>query len=211
MASVTRRPSDANERRRAVERRVVAAVERLLDGGAAFTELSVQTIADEAGIARSTFYVHFVDKSQLLVSMAQEATADIVAEGERWIESDHLVDLDQLTPSIARIIAVYRRHARLFEAVLAGTGYDPVVAEFWRSHIEVLVAAGAERLALAQRLGLIADDIAIGPLASMIAWTIERTISMYALDHPESDDEVLAASMARGLWLMMYGDAPRTA
>ncbi len=121
---------------------MVEAVERLLDGGASFTELSVQAIAEEAGIARSTFYVHFADKTQLLITLAQEATADIVAEGERWIRSDHLVDIDQLTPSIGRIIAVYRRHARLFEAVLAGTGYDPAVAAFWRRHIELLVARG---------------------------------------------------------------------
>ena len=53
-----------------------------------------------------------------------------------------------------------------------------------------------------------APDVDIEPLASMVAWTIERTISMYALDHPEHDDAALARSMARGLWLMMYGDAP---
>ena len=209
MASVTRRPSTANERRGAVERRVVEAVERLLDGGASFTELSVQAIAEEAGIARSTFYVHFADKTQLLITLAQEATADIVAEGERWIGADHLVDIDQLTPSIERIIAVYRRNARLFEAVLAATGYDPAVAAFWRRHVDVLVVAGADRLRRAQLDGHLAPDVDIEPLASMVAWAIERTISMYALDHPESDDPALAASMARGLWLMMYGDAPR--
>ena len=88
---------------------------------------------------------------------------------------------------------------------LAATGYDPAVATFWRGHIELIVAAGAERLRRAQQQGFVAPDADIEPLASMVAWTIERTISMYALDHPEADDPALARSMARGLWLMMYG------
>ena len=48
---MTRKPSSAPERRDAVEQRVVDAVERLLDRGLPFTELSVATIAEEAGMS----------------------------------------------------------------------------------------------------------------------------------------------------------------
>ena len=205
--SMTRKPSLAPQRRDEVERRVVDAVEALLDDGHAFTELSVATIAAAAGIARSTFYVHFVDKSALLVRMAETAMADIVAEGERWLEADHAGGVDELTPSIARIVATYRRHERVFDAVLAGTGYDPVVATFWRSHIEQTVAAGTDRLRRAQDDGEIKPDLDIEPLARMVAWSIERTVAMHVAQRPARDDPAMAATMARALWLMMYGDA----
>lgn len=209
MPSVTRRPSRSPERRDAVERRVVDAVERLLHEGHPFTELSVATIADAAGIARSTFYVHFPDKSALLVRVAQAAMADITAEGERWLDADHAAGRDELTPSIARIIATYRRHQLLFEAVLAATGYDPVVAAYWRDHIELTVTAATTRLRRGQEAGELAADLDIEPLARMIAWSIERTVSMHVAQRPESDDPALAAAMSRALWQMLYGDGPR--
>src|SRR4051812_20626808 len=66
MASVTRasRPS-RRDRRDAMQRRVLEATEQLVCEGVNFTELSVERLAGVAGISRSTFYVHFEDKSDL--------------------------------------------------------------------------------------------------------------------------------------------------
>ncbi len=206
--SITRKPSSAPERRDAVEQRVVDAVERLLGQGHPYTELSVATIAEEAGIARSTFYVHFADKTELLIRLGQAAMADIVAEGRHWLEAEHSGGVEELTPSIARMIATYRRHEPLFDAVLAGTGYDPLVAAFWRAHIEQLVAAGTDRLGRARADGLVNPDLDIEPLARTVAWSVERTISMHVAQRPPDDDPSVAAALARALWLMIYGGAP---
>ncbi|MEU6204148.1 helix-turn-helix domain-containing protein, partial [Micromonospora musae] len=62
MPSITRRRSAAADRRLPVEAQILAATERLLGEGESFTELGVQRIAREAGVARSTFYMHFADK-----------------------------------------------------------------------------------------------------------------------------------------------------
>ena len=55
-----------------VELRILEATERLLRDGASFTHLSLREISQAAGIARSTFYVHFADKSDLLLDTEKE-------------------------------------------------------------------------------------------------------------------------------------------
>jgi len=79
--SITRKPSAAEDRRRAVEGQVFEAVGRLLAEGESFTELSVQRILDAADVARSTFYAHFRDKSDLLQRFADRLQKDLCVEG----------------------------------------------------------------------------------------------------------------------------------
>src|SRR5262245_25985386 len=69
MPSITRN-RNPEERRAALDERVLAVVERLLAEGLRYTEISVARILQEAGIARSTFYVHFRDKTDLLSRLA---------------------------------------------------------------------------------------------------------------------------------------------
>lgn len=210
MAPRTIKPSTGAERRDAVEQRVFDAVEQLLDDGATYPELSVATIADASGMARSTFYVHFSDKTELLIRLATAASADIVAEGERWLAADapeSAADPANITATMARIIAVYRRHQAIFEAVQAAAGYDPLVAAFWRRHIAVLFVSGSRNLERGQQLGVIDPTIHVEPLARMAAWSIERTISMHVADRPETEDAVLAETMGRALWQMLFAIA----
>jgi len=63
VASTTRRSSVAADRRAAAESRTLDVVEELLGTGARFTELSVERIASEARLSRSTFYLYFRDKT----------------------------------------------------------------------------------------------------------------------------------------------------
>jgi len=56
----------AADRAAAIEEGVLAAAERLLAEGAT---LSMQRVADEAGVARSTLYLYFKEKNALLVRL----------------------------------------------------------------------------------------------------------------------------------------------
>jgi len=49
-----------------MRRRLLEVVQQLLDEGESFTEMSVERLVSEAGISRSTFYVYFEDKGDLL-------------------------------------------------------------------------------------------------------------------------------------------------
>jgi TetR/AcrR family transcriptional regulator, ethionamide resistance regulator len=213
MSPTTIRPSAGADRRDAVEARVFEAVEELLAGGQSYVELSVGTIAERAGVARSTFYVHFADKTELLIRLARETTADIFAAAESWSDSAAAAagpdggGLDSLGETCRRIVADYRAHVVVLTAVQAATGYDPAVASYWFDRIESFIDRLIERITTAQAAGLVAAEVDIRGLARMAAWSIERTVSQTVARTDPAGDEALAAALARGLWLMVFGDA----
>lgn len=76
--------SRAGQRREEIERRLPDATERLMLGGASFTELSVDRLATAAGISRASFYIYFEDKGHLLRRLAGQVFADLADSANRW-------------------------------------------------------------------------------------------------------------------------------
>jgi len=87
MPPVTRKAKVTRATRRdEIAGRLFEIVERLLEEGSAFSEISVEQLITEAGIARSTFYVYFEDKGALMVDLMDRATQDIGAAASDWFE-----------------------------------------------------------------------------------------------------------------------------
>ncbi|WP_331737755.1 helix-turn-helix domain-containing protein [Streptomyces sp. NBC_00019] len=85
MRPVTRRQADHHAARSAATRaQVMRTLERLLDSGEAFSEISVQRILEEAGMSRATFYAHFDSKSDVLVWLPDELWESLLASARRW-------------------------------------------------------------------------------------------------------------------------------
>ena len=55
-------------------------VEGLLHEQDSYLNLSVEQIIDAGGMSRSTFYRYFDDKAELIVALADNAMADILAK-----------------------------------------------------------------------------------------------------------------------------------
>jgi len=87
MPSVTRRSRGHRERREEIDERVLDTTADLLSDGEGFTQLSVERIAAAADVSRSTFYVHFSDKTDLLIRLAERAMGDSRAARTRCARS----------------------------------------------------------------------------------------------------------------------------
>lgn len=199
---MTRQSGGGRERRQAVEENVIEAVERLLRDGESFTGLGVQRIASEAGIARSTFYVHFADKSDLLMRATDAATHDVFAIAEDWVAGDH--EREALTETVAAIIAQRRAHAPILAALDELAAYDETVATFWRDRI----GRFADRLAtrIADEVGTGRAPASVDPetTARWIAWGVERTVAAHVAEDDGGGDARLAQTIARAIWAAIY-------
>src|SRR5882724_12410734 len=85
MPSVTRKTQASRaERRDLIKARLLAAVESLLAEGESFTELSVERLVSLAGVSRSTFYVYFEDKGELIRAWLTEIISELDVAAQEW-------------------------------------------------------------------------------------------------------------------------------
>lgn len=208
MPSVTRTTNRTRARRGAAEQQVLTAVEELLAEGEAFTTLGVARIAERAGIARSSFYVHFPDKTELLMRLTASATDKLFEVAEAWVVNDEATYADLQTTAQA-VLSEYRRHGALLTAFAEVATYDPVVAGFWRTRIRGFADVLRKRIVRAQKAGLVGKDIDAAVTAEFIAWGTERTVAQRVITDPEGrDDAALADGIARSIWTLVTGSAP---
>lgn len=140
MPSITRRPPPS-DRRPGAELRLIEATERLLGAGTPYTALSVEQICSEAGVARSTFYVNFRDKGDLVTRVAGRMLDQLSdAAAAWWVPGADRVELLAATRAL---IDVYARHREVFAALTETAAYDHEL----RAVQQAMVDAHAEPLA----------------------------------------------------------------
>ena len=189
--------------RGAVEGQVLEAVEDLLATGASFTSLGVGQIADHAGVARSSFYLHFSDKNQLLIRIAEAATNPLLDIAEDWI-TDRSADIETLRPTIREMVAENRKHAPLLAALAEVAAYDAEVAEFWQSRLQGYIDLVKQRLQADKRAGLAPPALDPAVTASFIVWGTERVVSLGVAGDPSgAGDKRLADGVADSIWRLM--------
>ena len=207
MPAITRSRSKGI-RRQAIEQNLLEAVGSLLQDGWSFTELSVQRITEEAGIPRSTFYLHFPDKAQLVMRLTEDLYGEIFKDSLAWWEGDHHEGPDGIAAVVATILARYRAHFPVLRAVMETAAYEPTVDAFYRERIQTFAASLVGRLQEARAAGQLHPGVDIEHTTQFICWATERTLTQHILDHPNGEqDAQVARAIGRSIWLGLYGDA----
>ncbi|TMD95715.1 MAG: TetR/AcrR family transcriptional regulator [Chloroflexi bacterium] len=179
-----------------VEDRVAGATERLLGEGTPFTRLGVSEIANAAGIARSTFYVHFADKSDLLLRLAARAMDDLRDALDRWWARRRSGDDRALTECMLRVIDAYRAHATVLAAVGEVAGYDPAVATVWRARVDRYARRLRLELEEDRRRGVIGAGLDVEVAPFVVTWSIERTVAEHVRSSSPTEDRALARALS---------------
>jgi AcrR family transcriptional regulator len=197
MPSVTRRSSSGASRRAAAEAKILEATERLLAAGASFTELGVQRLAAQAGIARSTFYLHFPDKTQLLLRLVDSLAAgafDLISQ------APPANGVDAMTTAMARDLHYYRERRHLLAAVLEVTAYDPVAREYWNGQLQLFVDQAEVWLRTEQTAGRTSAGLDPATAAKVFVWGGFQVLADQVLNGSEDQDGVVAREIALLQW-----------
>jgi AcrR family transcriptional regulator len=202
MSAVTPQRKESNQARGAVaERRVFEATERLLADGQTFTELSVERLAAEAGIARSTFYVHFKDKGDLVARLTQAVIEEFDAVSVPIRNLGVHTDFQQARESIRAIVGVYARHDLLMATIVETAAYEKRVRRVHRAMMERTIDAIASVL---EQGGGNVRPVPARETAVALAWMIEHSCHQMARGASEEELDRLAHAVASVFWNALF-------
>lgn len=187
-----------------LSRHFVSVVENLVENGVRYADLSVEAIITAGGISRSTFYVYFDDKGDLLVAMAQDVIGDLLADGASWWELPVDGTREDLRKALRVPIDTYRKHRTILGAIAETAAYDPRAQEQQQNLIDQVVSALTTYIGDAQRAGVADAHLDAARTAQWLIWMIER--GLYQLVGTASDDEVehQLDSLVEIVWRVVY-------
>ncbi|WP_354698015.1 hypothetical protein DSM112329_03676 [Paraconexibacter sp. AEG42_29] len=197
-------PKASAKKQRQVQERLLDAVDQLLIDGASYTELSVGRITKQAGMARSTFYVYFTDKGELLRATFADIAAEIEDAAVAWFAFGAGQDRDALRRALDPVIRTYNPHTTLMGAAYAAAAYDPLI----RAEVERITArsiAGLRRhIRRGQAEGFVRADVLPGETATWLIWMTERC-QHTILDRAEPDElDAMIDSYTDLVWEALY-------
>jgi AcrR family transcriptional regulator len=185
---------------------VLGSLDRLLQTRS-IAEVTVEGIAEGAGMSRSAFYFYFASKHDALAAAVRTINEAMLERGQPWLNPVPGTDPGQaLQRSFAGIAEVFEEHRHLISAVAEGAAVDPGLRELWRQWIEDFVGAVAPRIEAERAGGRALPGPEAEALARTLLWGNERAFYIEALK-PESDLQGVAAIIATVWQRAIYGSA----
>src|ERR1700752_647686 len=127
---------DKDERRARLVAYLTEAVEDLMAGGEAYSDLSVARPITAVDISRSTFYTYFDDKIGLLRAMGEDVTRDLAEAGAHWFELPATATHDELAAALRPLFDTYRRHQMVLRAIIDAAAYYAGMRELHSALVE---------------------------------------------------------------------------
>lgn len=206
ISRTTSRRSTREQRREDLGARILAAFPSVLAEGATFASASVERLMAAAGGGRSTFYLYFQDKSELLETWFVPIAADLAAldAARSGIEQD-LAD-DVLRDALLETVEVHRRHQLALSIILAATAYDPHIRSVVNTATEATISVWAKRLRRGQREGWIGEQISARETAAWLTLMTTRGATEM-VSAPDVEGRVLVDSYVRVVRAALHGSS----
>lgn len=196
-------------RRDETRSRVLEIVERRLRAGEAFTDIKVGELVAEAGLSRTTFYVYFPDKADLLRAWYDDVSRTITAAAEHWWTLGPTATVDELREALSGIIAAYRPHPELMAATHEAVGYDHGVRVAVQGAMEHYIAGLTAHIVDGQRAGFVDPTLPPAETAYWLQWMAERGLHRMARSETGVRGNALLEAYTRIVWNTLYAPTRR--
>lgn len=180
-------------RRGQVRARLIDAVAAALEDGESYADLTVEEVTSRAGVARSSFYVHFSDRRELLLRLVEQTTAPLLADLDRIRTLTRPPDRERLRDGMRDVVAYSRANAAVLRAFNEAASYDGEVAAFRRTLQERFVSSLEERIANQRAQGRPGGPAPRAIALALVAMVAESCYLQVSADTGTSDDELAEA------------------
>jgi TetR/AcrR family transcriptional regulator, ethionamide resistance regulator len=191
------------ERRELTARRLLPAVERLLEHET-YPELSVDQLVEEADISRSTFYNYFEDKSDLLRALTGDVMTTIIDATRVWWMLSPQASKQDLGAALAHLFEGYSPHAALMRAVAESISHDALVREEFVEYMERGTEGVANYIRAGQDAGVLRRELDADRAAEWLTWGFERGLSQLSRGSGEHEPDRVVAAMTDVLWRALH-------
>jgi AcrR family transcriptional regulator len=176
----------------------------MLEDGDTFTEVSVERLVTAAGISRSTFYVYFEDKGDLLRGWFEDISAELAAAAGRWWALDAAAGFDDVRAALDAIVRSYRPHSTLMAATFDAAAYDRAVRELADGMMTTNTAGLRKHIRAGQEAAFVDRALPAPETAAWLTWMAER--GLHRLVRSASDGELdgLIDAYAAIVWNTLY-------
>jgi AcrR family transcriptional regulator len=169
-----------------------------------FKDVTVDELARSAGISRTAFYFYYRGKNEVLMAAADEASAEIYSEADRWWHGEG-PPAELVRAALEGIATVFLEHADILRAAVEATTYDEEFRNFYTALIDRFVKATADHLRREQAAGRL-RPLDPEPIAEALVWMAERCNYAFLLLENRSVSEVVDSLTA--IWVhALYPDA----
>jgi AcrR family transcriptional regulator len=199
MTTLRRRPKhDPKES----EQEILKAAEQFLKERP-FRELNVDEVMRRTGLKRPAFYVHFRDKHDLLLRLAQNVSKELFNIADRWLGGTNpQSDLEQ---ALVDSVNVYMQHGRLLKAFVEAASRDERVDSVYRAIIHDFINAAAQHIREEKEAGNIKKNLDTDETAKALIWLEERYVSEVFGHSAEVKPEVVI-QVLQNIWIStIYG------
>lgn len=197
-------PTAAEEFRR----RLSDAIERLIEDGSTYAELSVDRLVNEADIGRSTFYKYFGDKTGLLSSLISTVQADFLRAANAWLAMTAGGTKSDYRSSFRAIFDAYRTHRAVMSCIAEQAPQDPVIGKQFREMMEVYVDAVRRHIEDGQQAGVINNAQPASQLAVWLTWMFEYGQLQLIGPADSPTVEKYTSAITDIVWKTLYSEMP---
>jgi AcrR family transcriptional regulator len=179
-----------------VRRTVCQAVFELVER-TPFTEVTVERISQAAGLSRSSFYLHFRDKYDVLRAMTEDIIDELYEQADRWWHGEGPPE-QLVREALEGVVSIYAQNAAVLAIVVEVSTYEGDFREFWGRLVGRFVAATADHLRSEQAAGR-TRAVDAGATAEVLVWMTERSLYVHLARGTWSEAQVVAALLP--VWL----------
>lgn len=155
---------------------ILESIKTLLLEGRSFGQISVAEISQQAGTSRSTFYLHFQDKVEVIKFLIEDLIGELIDVTDLANDDLARASKDTLRMAMVALAQVYRKHVAFFSAISEVAGSNPEINDLYCAMIERAAFVRQQRVVEEQASGNVSQDL---PQQTSLAltWMVERTIS----------------------------------